>query len=140
MKKILLSLLLAFSAVFAWDSEVLAKIDKADDLKIAPIRANGVTGTPTWIWEVVVDGRLFVRPYNGVNSSWYKSAIAYKTGIIVAAGKTYEVDFAPATNSKLNDKIDQAYRTKYSKSPYMRHMISSKCRETTIEIIQKEQK
>ena len=140
MKKIFLSLLLAFSAIFAWESEVLVKIDKADDLKIAPIRANGVTGTPTWIWEVVVDGRLFVRPYNGKNSSWYQSAIAYKTGIIVAAGKTHNVDFTPATGSELNDKIDAAYREKYSSSPYLNHMISQKCRETTIEIIQKEQK
>ena len=140
MKKIFLSLLLALSSVFAWESEVLAKIDKADDLKIAPIRANGVTGTPTWIWEVVVDGRLFVRPYNGKNSSWYQSAIAYKTGIIVAAGKTHNVDFAPATSSELNDKIDTAYHEKYSSSPYLNHMISQKCRETTIEIIQKEQK
>lgn len=140
MKKIFLSLLLALSSVFAWESEILAKIDKADDLKIAPIRANGVTGTPTWIWEVVVDGRLFVRPYNGKNSSWYQSAIAYKTGIIVAAGQTHNVDFAPANNSELNDKIDEAYRKKYSSSPYLNHMISQKCRETTIEIIQKEQK
>ena len=140
MKKFLLTLFLGLSALFAWDGEVLAKIDKADDLKIAPVRADGVTGTPTWIWEVVVDGRLFVRPYNGENSSWYKSAIAYKTGIIVAAGQTHNVDFAPANDSELNDKIDAAYRTKYSSSPYMNHMISAKCRATTIEVIQKEQK
>jgi len=46
----------------AWSCEELMKIDAADDLKIAPFREDGVTyGTPTWIWEVVVDGALYVR-------------------------------------------------------------------------------
>lgn len=31
----------------------LKRIDKADDLHIAPLREDGKTyGTPTWIWEV----------------------------------------------------------------------------------------
>jgi hypothetical protein len=42
--------------------EELHNIDEADDLKISPFRADGTTyGTPTWIWEVVVDGDLYVR-------------------------------------------------------------------------------
>ena len=44
----------------------LDNINVADDLKIAPFRADGITiGTPTWIWAVVVDGDLYVRAYNG---------------------------------------------------------------------------
>lgn len=47
-----------------WNRELLAKIDAADDLKIAPYRPDmNTTGTPTWIWEVTVDNRLFVRAY-----------------------------------------------------------------------------
>jgi hypothetical protein len=30
-------------------------------------------GTPTWIWSVVVDGALYVRPYNGPDSRWYQA-------------------------------------------------------------------
>ena len=57
-------------------TDVLEKINEADDLHIAPFRADGKTyGTPTWIWAVVVDGDLYVRAYNGVDSRWYKSAI-----------------------------------------------------------------
>jgi hypothetical protein len=59
----------------------LKQIDKADDLKIAPFREDGKTyGTPTWIWEVVVDGQLYVRAYNGVDSRWYQSALQQKAG------------------------------------------------------------
>lgn len=56
-------------------TDELTRIDEADDLKISPFRADGITyGTPTWIWEVVVDGNLYVRAYNGTSSSWHKSA------------------------------------------------------------------
>ena len=52
-----------------WNRELLAKIDAADDLKIAPYRPDmNTTGTPTWIWEVTVDNRLFVRAYSGVQN------------------------------------------------------------------------
>ena len=52
-----------------WNSEVLTRIDAADDLKIAPYHPDmNTTGTPTWIWEVKVDNRLFVRAYSGIRS------------------------------------------------------------------------
>lgn len=70
----------------------LKKIDEADDLHIAPFREDGKTyGTPTWIWAVVVDGDLYVRAYNGVNSRWYKAALQQKSGRLQAAGMTKDV-------------------------------------------------
>jgi hypothetical protein len=53
-----------------WAQDELAKITDSDDLHISPFRENGQYGTPTWIWSVVVDGSLYVRPYNGKASSW----------------------------------------------------------------------
>jgi len=112
----------------------LDEIDKANDLHIAPYRADGKTyGTPTWIWEVVVDGRLFVRAYNGRNSSWYQSAIGQQAGKIVAAGVTRQVAF-DAVEGDINSKIDQAYRAKYSSSPYLDSMIGARAKNATIEI------
>ena len=73
-------------------------------------------GTPTWIWSVVVDGRLFVRAYNGTDGRWYRSAIAQRAGRIDAAGATHDVAFAPA-DPGLADRIDQAYEEKYAGSP-----------------------
>ena len=67
--------------------EELQQINTADDLKVAPFRADGITyGTPTWIWAVVVDGDLYVRAYNGKSSRWYQSAVQQKAGSIHAAG------------------------------------------------------
>ncbi|MDI6666706.1 DUF2255 family protein [Leuconostoc falkenbergense] len=76
-----------------WTIAQLQKIDQNDDLHIAPVRKNGDIGTPTWIWEVIVDNRLFVRAYNGVHSSWYQSALENNGGIIEAAGERHNVVF-----------------------------------------------
>jgi hypothetical protein len=59
-----------------WPKEELNKIAGTDDLHISPLREDGKTyGTLTWIWSVVVDGALYVRPYNGTSSCWYQAAI-----------------------------------------------------------------
>lgn len=115
----------------------LKRIDKADDLHIAPFREDGKTyGTPTWIWEVLVNGDLYVRAYNGINSKWYKSALQQKAGRIVAAGMTKEVSFEPVQGD-INNAIDEAYKKKYSSSPYLSPMISNRARAATVKIIPK---
>lgn len=117
--------------------EELQQINKADDLKIAPFREDGIThGTPTWIWAVVVDGNLYVRAYNGKSSRWFQSAVQQKAGQIHAAGTVKNVSFE-AASSELNDKIDAAYKAKYSGNPYLPPMISKRTKEATIKILPK---
>ena len=118
-----------------WSREDLEKIVKADDLHIAPFRGDGVTyGTPTWIWCVAVDGALYVRAYNGKNSSWYQAAAKQKAGRIIAAGMTKEVAFE-LVDGAVNDRIDDAYRAKYRGSQYLTPMISSRSRAATVRIM-----
>lgn len=89
---------------------LLIEINESDDLKVAPFHPNmSTTGTPTWIWEVVVDNRLFVRAYSGTSSRWYQAARAQRAGKILASGKEFNVRFAVISEPLLNDKIDQAY-------------------------------
>lgn len=119
----------------AFTTEELTMIDQADDLKISPFREDGKTyGTPTWIWEVIVDGELYVRAYNGIASRWFKSTLREQAGRIHAAGMVKEVNFQPVRDIATIHKIDDAYRTKYNKSPYMEHMISSRAQSATIRI------
>ena len=118
-------------------TEELQKINDADDLKISPFREDGKTyGTPTWIWEVVVDGDLYVRAYNGVYSQWYNAAILQGSGRIIAAGMTIEVEFE-AVQGNINDAIDEAYKKKYSGNPYLPPMVSKSVRAATVKIIPK---
>ena len=125
-----------------WSKEELSRIVTADDLHIAPFREDGKTyGTPTWIWSVAVDDALYVRGYNGTNSRWYQAAAREKAGRIIAAGITKEVNFAPVaetSDDNIHDLIDDAYRAKYSGSPYLNPMIGKHARSATIRITPRE--
>jgi hypothetical protein len=119
----------------SWSKDELRKIAESDDLHISPFREDGVTyGTPTWIWSVVVDGNLYVRAYNGTNSSWYQGATKQKAGRITARGLTKEVAFE-TVEGQIDDRIDDAYRTKYQSSPYLKPMVSSRARSATVRIV-----
>ncbi|MGH9871864.1 MAG: DUF2255 family protein [Pyrinomonadaceae bacterium] len=121
-----------------FSAEELKQIAETDDLHISPFRDDGKTyGTPTWIWSVVVDGDLYVRGYNGKKSTWYQAAVKQKAGRITAAGMTKEVGFEPA-EGPINDRIDDAYRTKYKGSPYLPPMISARARSATIKVMPRE--
>ena len=118
-----------------WTKHELRKIAETDDLHIAPFRDDGVTyGTPTWIWSVAVGDALYVRAYNGTASRWYQAALRQKAGRITAAGMTKEVAFEPISGS-INDRIDEAYRSRYAESPYLNPMVSAQARAATIRII-----
>ncbi|NYF77812.1 DUF2255 family protein [Granulicella arctica] len=119
----------------SWSKDELEKIAKVDDLHIAPFREDGVTyGTPTWVWSVVVDDALYVRAYNGSTSRWYKAAMQQKRGRITAAKITTDFTFEPVDGS-INDRIDEAYRTKYKTSPYLPPMVSKRTRSATVKIV-----
>lgn len=121
-----------------WSKNELQRIVEADDLHIAPYRDDGETyGTPTWIWCVAVDGELYVRGYNGRNSTWYQAAVRQRAGRIEAAGQSRDVIFEPA-DGPINDRIDDAYRTKYRGSPYLDSMIGTRARAATIKVIPKD--
>ena len=47
---------------------------------------------------------------------------------------TREVAFEPVSGS-INDSIDDAYRSKYAKSPYLKPMIGVQARAATVRII-----
>ncbi|PEN12509.1 hypothetical protein CRI94_13335 [Longibacter salinarum] len=119
-----------------WLETELRDIVESDDLHVAPFRQDGETyGTPTWIWCVSVDGDLFVRAYNGRDSSWHQAAMREGAGRIEAAGETRDVAFEPVNDDVLLDRIDDAYREKYDGSRFLDPMISDRARNATIRIL-----
>jgi hypothetical protein len=121
--------------MMTWSKDELRKIAEADDLHISPFREDGVTyGTPTWIWSVTVDDALYVRAYNGQNSRWHQAAVRQKAGRIISAGMLKEVTFEPV-NGPINDRIDDAYRAKYSGSPYLSPMVGARARSATVKVM-----
>jgi hypothetical protein len=118
-----------------WHEEELRRIAEADDLHVSPFRDDGTTyGTPTWVWSVAVDDGLYARAYHGQESRWYRAASGRKAGRITAAGLTKEVAFEPV-DGPLNDRIDEAYRTKYRGSSYLEPMVGIRARKATVKIV-----
>lgn len=121
-------------SIEALTKEEIIQIAQKDDFHIAPFREDGVTyGTPTWIWSVMVDNNLYVRAYYGTKSKWYQAAIKQKAGKIEAAGMVKKVQFE-AVKGVINEKIDDAYRKKYSSSPYLSSMISERAKAATVRV------
>lgn len=119
----------------AWTDDELNAIADSDDFHIAPFREDGETyGTPTWIWSVRVEDDLYVRAYNGQDSSWYQAAVRENAGRIEAAGMTKEVVFEQVDGPIL-DRIDEAYREKYEESQYLKPMVSERARAATVRVI-----
>src|SRR2546423_7467871 len=118
-----------------WSKDELRRIAEADDLHVSPFGEDGVTyGTPTWIWSVAVDDALYVGPYNGGNSRWYQAAMGQKAGRIAAAGLEKEVIFEPVGGT-IDDRVDDAYRAKYQRSPYLSPMIGGRARSGTVRLM-----
>ncbi len=114
------------------------RIAAADDLHVSPFREDGKTrGTPTWIWSVVIDGELYARAYNGQNSRWFKAAREQRAGRITIAGVTEDVAFEAISDAALNERVDAAYRAKYSKSQYLAPIIGAHGRAATVKIAPK---
>ena len=121
-----------------WSNEELRNISEKDDLHISPFREDGLTyGTPTWIWSVAVDDALYVRGYNGQKSRWYQAAARQRAGLITAAGMTKKVSFE-RVDGPINDRIDDAYRAKYSGSSYFGPMIGPRARSATVKVMLRE--
>jgi hypothetical protein len=115
--------------------EEIRKIAAADDLHIAPFREDGKTyGTLTWIWSVSVNDELYVRAYHGIKSRWYIAAVNQKAGMIEAAGLKKQVKFK-TVSGEIQERIDEAYKKKYHKSPFLKSMISQKAKDATIRIV-----
>jgi uncharacterized protein DUF2255 len=75
------------------------------------------------------DSRVRPRP-----ARWYQAAIHQKAGRIHAAGITKDVVFEPV-NGAINDRIDEAYRTEYAGSPYLKPMIGGRARAAAVRMM-----
>jgi hypothetical protein len=57
-----------------------------------------------------------------------------KAGRITATGMMKEVAFKPVKGA-INDRIDEAYRAKYARNPYLAPMIGARARAATVKIV-----
>jgi hypothetical protein len=99
-----------------WTAEDLDTIGAADELQIAPLRADGSLRRYTTIWVVRVGDDLFVRSVRGRRGGWLRHALERGAGRIRIGGVDRVVTMAEPAEVD-HDAIDRAYRSKYGGYP-----------------------
>ncbi|MFE6621086.1 DUF2255 family protein [Streptomyces sp. NPDC057740] len=118
-----------------WSNDELTRIGQAEELQMAPSRADGTPRAPVPIWVVRDGDDLYVRSFRGSAGAWYRAARAGHEGRIRSGGVERDVTFAEVTDSGVNDRVDAAYRTKYGRygARYVDPMVAS--RDTTLKLV-----
>jgi hypothetical protein len=87
------------------------------------------------IWVVRVGDELYVRSANGRSSAWFRGVLVRHEGRIWAGGVEKDVTFIEETNADINDKIDEAYLTKYKHYPqWVAPMVTPEVQAATIKL------
>jgi hypothetical protein len=119
----------------AWTSDELERIGRAEELEVAPLRADGANRPPTPVWVVRVGDDLYVCSWRGRGGAWYRAAAARGQGRISADDVTKDVAFVPALK-QVNDAVDAGYREKYARyASYVPPMLAEHARSTTPRLV-----
>jgi hypothetical protein len=90
------------------------------------------------IWAVVVDGRVFVRSWDGKPGGWYHTLLEDPRGVLQAGERLVRVRARRVRGDRLLDAIDVAYAAKYhtpGSLKYVRGFARPPRRERTIELV-----
>jgi hypothetical protein len=122
-----------------WTSDELSKIGNAEELRIATLRHDNTLRKKVTIWVVRLDDDLYVRCVNGREGAWFRGALTRHEGRIWAGGVEKDVTFVEETDPAINDRIDQAYLSKYRRYPqHVAPMVTPEVRAATIKLVPRE--
>jgi hypothetical protein len=120
-----------------WTSEELNSIGTSEELQIAALRSNGTLRNPVTIWVIRLGDDLYVRSVNGRTSAWFRGVQVQYKGHIHAGGVDKDVTFIEEPGQEINDRIDEAYRTKYHRyaASIIDHINSPGARSATLKLV-----
>ena len=122
----------------AWTSEELDRIGATEELQLASVKGDGALRSPVTIWVVRLGDDLYVRSVYGRGSAWFRGTQERHEGQVHAGGVDKDVRFVEVeADDAVNNEIDDAYRTKYSRYPanVVDPMSSPEARGATIELV-----
>ncbi len=115
-----------------WTAEELDTLDRIKEIRVAGRRQDGSLRTLTIVWQVVVDGSLYVRSVRGAEGAWYKGVVRHHEGAISWDGETREVTYIPDTT--VDDALDAEYYKKYGTGSSSRAITTAEARATTLRV------
>lgn len=84
-----------------------------DESRIVGIRAGSSAHRFIGIWAVVVQGRMFVRSWDGKTGGWYETLLKAPHGVLQVGNRRIRVRASRTRSERLRDAVDAAYRAKY---------------------------
>jgi hypothetical protein len=120
-----------------WEGDEFDRIAASDELRITPLRQDGVQRNPVTTWVVSSGDNLYIRSYKGTDGAWFRAAQERHEGVIRADGVRADVAFAEENDPAVNEQVDAAYRAKYSRygSKYVDPMLTPRARATTLRLV-----
>ncbi|MFC4069062.1 DUF2255 family protein [Actinoplanes subglobosus] len=97
-----------------WTSDELARVGRAEELRVASYRPDGTLRPYVTIWAVRAGDDLYVRSAYGADNGWFRRATASGSGRIQAGGVERDVTFTSAEPGA-QAEIDEAYHRKYDR-------------------------
>ena len=94
-----------------WTGQELAKIGRAEELRVSTRRRDGSLRPYITIWVVRAGDDLYVRSAYGSDNPWYRRAKASGTGRVRAGGVERDVTFTDTAP----DAHGAAYHAKYDR-------------------------
>jgi hypothetical protein len=68
--------------VTAWTPDELARLDGADEMRVAGTRRDGSLRTPVIVWMVRLGDDLYTRSVNGPDAAWFRCEHHQPTGAL----------------------------------------------------------
>jgi hypothetical protein len=97
-----------------WTRDELARIGRADELRIASRRADGSLRPFITIWTAREGDDLYVRSAHGYDNPWFQRALHSAEGRIQAGGVERDVRFEdPQPDAAA--RVTNAYHAKYDR-------------------------
>jgi hypothetical protein len=119
-----------------WTDDELNEIGTAEELQLASRRLDDTLRRKVIIWVVRVDDDIYIRCVNGRKGAWFRGVQSRHEGRIWAGGVEKDVTFVEGADPEINDKIDEAYLTKYSRYPqWVAPMVTPEVRAATIKLV-----
>jgi hypothetical protein len=105
--------------------------------KILGVRA-GTEHRYTGVWVIVVEGRVFVRPWNDKPTGWYRAFLAQPLGSIQLAVREIAIRARRLRGERLRDAVTRAYAGKYdtkASEKWVRGFAKPRRSATTLELL-----
>jgi hypothetical protein len=122
-----------------WTGDELNTIGDAEELELASVRRDGTLRRPVTMWVVRDGGGVYVRSVNGRRSSWFRGAQIRHEAHIRAGSVEKDVSLVEAGD--VGDKVDAAYRAKYSRRypTIVPSIVAPEARAATLELVPREE-